>query len=364
MNYPLSAYSWTLLSGTVAIKKMDKSAFLHHGTGIPREIAHFFDLPDEGLKGNKPVTLIANNIRYDAHFQMDAHLERFRLFWRYDLSNHIKESYPQIYKKYELGDDDQIDAPLMRFSLVQPDVYRIEFLDSPDPKSDWTDEELEAAIKAYFLMLSKESAGENYNKSENNRELRTSILMNRSKGAVEFRMQNISAVLQELCHPFIQGYLPRGNVGTEVSERIKRIIFQNRLLNEDDYDPTSDDKDLEGKVEAILNKGVTGKPSGRLKPITKQSSQTMYERDPLVKAWVLHNANDKCELCGKRGPFIDTKGRFFLEVHHVVPLAEGGADIIENTVALCPNCHKECHYSKNKDDIVKKLKVIVNRLKD
>jgi 5-methylcytosine-specific restriction protein A len=32
-----------------------------------------------------------------------------------------------------------------------------------------------------------------------------------------------------------------------------------------------------------------------------------------------------------------------LECHHVVWLAEGGDDHIENTVALCPNCHRRMH---------------------
>ncbi|MEQ1936169.1 MAG: HNH endonuclease [Fimbriimonadaceae bacterium] len=37
-------------------------------------------------------------------------------------------------------------------------------------------------------------------------------------------------------------------------------------------------------------------------------------------------------------------GRNFLEVHHVVPLAEGGDDTMANAAALCPMCHRELHF--------------------
>ncbi|MGX5612966.1 HNH endonuclease [Bacillus toyonensis] len=33
-----------------------------------------------------------------------------------------------------------------------------------------------------------------------------------------------------------------------------------------------------------------------------------------------------------------------MEVHHVVPLAQGGEDSIENAIGICPNCHRKAHY--------------------
>ena len=43
-------------------------------------------------------------------------------------------------------------------------------------------------------------------------------------------------------------------------------------------------------------------------------------------------------------PFKLPDGTPFLEVHHVIPLAKRGEDTIENTIALCPNCHRGAHY--------------------
>ena len=48
IDHPLTSYSWTVLSDIVAIKRLDKSAFLHHGSGIPFAIKSFFDLENLG----------------------------------------------------------------------------------------------------------------------------------------------------------------------------------------------------------------------------------------------------------------------------------------------------------------------------
>ena len=47
-------------------------------------------------------------------------------------------------------------------------------------------------------------------------------------------------------------------------------------------------------------------------------------------------------------PFKKRNGEPFLEVHHVMWLSEGGSDSIENTVALCPNCHRKVHVRDDK----------------
>lgn len=50
-----------------------------------------------------------------------------------------------------------------------------------------------------------------------------------------------------------------------------------------------------------------------------------------------------CEKCGKKDE---------LEVHHIIPLVEGGSDDFENFVALCSDCHKLFH-NKNKSKLTK-----------
>ncbi len=75
---------------------------------------------------------------------------------------------------------------------------------------DWTQAEVAATVADYLKMLEHELRGEAYNKKEHNRGLQRQ-LDSRSAGAVEFKHQNISAVLIELGLPYIEGYKPRAN---------------------------------------------------------------------------------------------------------------------------------------------------------
>lgn len=71
---------------------------------------------------------------------------------------------------------------------------------------------------------------------------------------------------------------------------------------------------------------------------------TRFGRSPYVVAERLTIAKGKCEKCKKPAPFLRAIDRTpYLEVHHVVTLANGGHDTVENTQALCPNCHSEIH---------------------
>lgn len=57
----------------------------------------------------------------------------------------------------------------------------------------WSDREIDLIVTDYFAMLAADLAGQSYSKIEHNRALQR--LTGRSKGSVEFKHQNISAVL-------------------------------------------------------------------------------------------------------------------------------------------------------------------------
>lgn len=86
-----------------------------------------------------------------------------------------------------------------------------------------------------------------------------------------------------------------------------------------------------------------------LSPIPEKSvvKTTVFKRNPYVAAEVLCRANGICENCKNPAPFYKVDKTPYLEVHHKVPLAEGGEDSIENSVALCPNCHRHVHYGSD-----------------
>jgi hypothetical protein len=75
---------------------------------------------------------------------------------------------------------------------------------------DWTRVEVEAIVSDYFAMLVAELRGEPVNKAARNRALQQ-LLTGRSRGAIEFKHANISAVMIERGYPYIEGYKPRGN---------------------------------------------------------------------------------------------------------------------------------------------------------
>src|SRR6202790_4024753 len=89
----------------------------------------------------------------------------------------------------------------------------------------WTDEELDLIVADYFLMLNDEASGVSFNKAQHNRLLRSEI--DRSKGSIEFKHQNISAVLQQLGLPRIRGYMPAANYQKAIIPAIDRYLSRN-----------------------------------------------------------------------------------------------------------------------------------------
>lgn len=84
----------------------------------------------------------------------------------------------------------------------------------------------------------------------------------------------------------------------------------------------------------------TGAPPERHLAVTHR-----FTRNPYVAAATLRRADGQCEECKCPAPFNRASdGRPYLEVHHRKFLSEGGKDSLENTMALCPNCHREAHY--------------------
>lgn len=94
---------------------------------------------------------------------------------------------------------------------------------------DWSEAEVEATVRDYFEMLSAEAAGLPFNKSEHNQALRR-LLNARSKSSVELKHQNISAVLDALGLPYINGYKPRGNSQLLLRKSVQAYLLGNQQL--------------------------------------------------------------------------------------------------------------------------------------
>ena len=89
-----------------------------------------------------------------------------------------------------------------------------------------------------------------------------------------------------------------------------------------------------------------------IKKEPKTTETTVYYRDPYLKQMVKRIADGKCQFCGKQAPFVDKQGEPYLEAHHVIRLADGGRDEIDNVVAVCPNCHRKVHVLNDEMDTI------------
>jgi hypothetical protein len=122
-----------------------------------------------------------------------------------------------------------------------------------------------------------------------------------------------------------------------------------RSIHADLIEPTEDPAVLEARATALLAGGEIAWPAGCERPQRRPSSAgERFVRDPQVVAFVQQRAKGVCEACRERAPFSKDDGSPFLETHHLVRLADGGPDKVENAVAVCPNCHRRLHYGEDR----------------
>lgn len=95
----------------------------------------------------------------------------------------------------------------------------------------------------------------------------------------------------------------------------------------------------------------------------KTSTITRHNRDPQTAKKALINAHYKCEFNEEHQSFISgTTQRNYVEAHHLVPVSltntdefKFNLDVIENLIALCPNCHRAIHYG----DTATKMELLI-----
>lgn len=141
-------------------------------------------------------------------------------------------------------------------------------------------------------------------------------------------------------------------------------IAKTRLSTFQTQESTFDQDEWQERTDALL----LGSPEnlngahGSVAPETKEVTSRQFKRDPTVAAYIHHIANGTCESCRQKAPFVKANGLPFLEIHHVVPLSQGGADKECNVVAVCPNCHRALHLAEDAKNRTNMLYVSIERL--
>lgn len=129
---------------------------------------------------------------------------------------------------------------------------------------DWL--ECEALVADYFDMLSKELRREAYSKTAH-REALMELLPKRNTGAIEFKHQNVSAVLVELGQPYLAGYKPRFNYQAQLKQVVKAYLATTLPIVQEVFDGLADaapepleidwrsvlDRDIPERIHAIAD---------------------------------------------------------------------------------------------------------------
>lgn len=121
---------------------------------------------------------------------------------------------------------------------------------------------------------------------------------------------------------------------------ISRELIVEKEKNQERKNRKLSDEELEKRARQARKKGAS-----------RTTTVNTFERDSYVIEYAKRWAQGVCQLCEKNAPFKNKKGDPYLHTHHIDWLSRDGDDSIENTVALCPNCHDKMHVVDNRDDI-------------
>ena len=94
----------------------------------------------------------------------------------------------------------------------------------------WSDEENDLVVADYMAMLREELMGRRYVKAHHNQALRERI--GRTKGSIEFKHQNVTAVMIALGEPWIIGYKPAPNSQASLVDAVVRHLERSPMTGE------------------------------------------------------------------------------------------------------------------------------------
>lgn len=397
-----SVYSWTIQSDTTLLKKSDRSVFLHHGSGIPKKIRDFFQIRNIIPGERRPITLWYQNHHYDAFLETTIHdSPRTRIIWKQDFASIIHSKFPQCFDFFRGGGESSDTTPFLQFEAREsPNEFNIELVEAGK-----VDLSFSSPISVYpGEILTNDELMEHFKCSPQGgmrRAHRTKSLVlisDHTKSIYEDRWiddifhytgmgltgdQSLSfhqnktlanskeidirvflfEVFEEGKYVFIGEVELAGEPYVENQPDIKNTIrkvyvFPLKLKGKKSVPPIKSEfiqrkeEEIRRKTKKLSVEELELRAKYSLKGVGKREiSTTTYERNQYVAELAKRRANGSCQLCNQPAPFKNIDGEPYLETHHIDWLSAGGQDSIENTTALCPNCHKKMHILNLKSDV-------------
>ena len=396
-----TSYSWRIIDDNSATKQCDKSFFEHCGTGVPQDILWFFGVDSLNPGDRKPITLFYEGKPYAAHFIVDRY-SRVRLFWENTLGSSVagyKTITPYPLALYEKVDETHYNVRMLvgteRLSFRKPVEWflpvsprRYDFIAAFNDlvKVDWPHRyklrNIEVNDIVYIYTANPVSRITHHcivNRvniphreiDDRQYQLRPD---NNSEGEPFFELQCIRAfdeldglTFSELSHHGLTGVQDVQLIKEDTSSHLQAMIAEQnaidrfsdgqavymeamRLRNETINTVIDEDAAVELTEDALRQVAIQHQSH----TVTERRVTTVQrQRNPYIAEYAKRRANGRCQLCGNPAPFTDGNGKPYLESHHIVWLSDGGADTIENTVALCPNCHRKMHVLNDPKDVAK-----------
>jgi 5-methylcytosine-specific restriction protein A len=397
---PKDIFSWEIISDDVIAKTLDKSAFLHHGTDVPREIISFFNIHDLAPGKSIEVFLKLAFNTYTCRLEIDREEKpRVQLLWRSDFGGVFKNHFRKLYIAFkENSIKDQASLKLVFEKTTTDNVFQIKF-DRSEPINIKQGSVLSGKDICSIFACSPQG-GMRRGKKKNS----LVIMSDHTNPLCEDRWQDDTFHYtgmgttgdqsldfnqnKTLYHSDVNG------VDVHLFEVYEKgqYIYQGKMcLADEPYQELQEDADgkdrqvwvfplrlvSEGGPVAIPEKAYQDSQKRKAKVVAKLTDEELlkkaqktsgrkskrsveskvHERNLFVAEYAKRRAGGICQLCEESAPFKNKKGEPYLESHHIIWLSKGGEDTIENTVALCPNCHKKVHILNRKNDI-EKLKVV------
>jgi 5-methylcytosine-specific restriction protein A len=393
-----SSLSWTLEDGS-AIKQADRHVFLFREAVMPQDVRTYFGV--ESLEpGQKTwIMLRYGDRRFDAFIEKTMHATpRTRLMWKADFAAVLQKEYPQWVEFFKKSREASGDAPWLAFTKRQePGQFTVElegvraekitgeFSMPLEPGDVVENETLRALFRCslqgslrrsaaagglvlvadhtqpwdedkwigkVFHFTGMGAAGEEGPESRQNRTL------------AESRETGVRLWLFEV---FTRGqYTYIGEVGLMDSpyrsrqagaDKTLRDVLVFPLAIKGHKNPPLLKKEDGGETTLRTLEEITRETRTRPEPVPEPAARLafpdLFAPDPDVAECARRNANGLCQLCGLAAPFTGHDGQPYLEIHHIVPLGEGGTDTIGNVAALCPNCHRKMHILKLQTDVAR-----------
>jgi 5-methylcytosine-specific restriction enzyme A len=390
----LSSDSWTTGDGTAAVKRTDRHVFLYRETVLPENVQEFFSLADLQPGEKKKVILWHAGHRFDAFIEKTLHDPPLtRLRWNQEFAALVRTTWPAWFDRFKKSRSESGGTPSLSFIRRQvPDEYDVWLEGAPEetaatdvpvpvrPGDVIDNNTLMAIFRCSSQGAMRRSPGTNSLVLVSDhtrpacedrwigrtfhftgRELsgEPGFSFNQNKTLFESHENGTCLFLFEV---FSEGaYTYAGEVELAENPYLSRQADSQKTLRDvtvfplkrrDNNHPLFPTKDLtaaNGKVATVKAQELPpGGPGSAVRPAPKEEGRRdavpgVTGGDQIVADYAKRKAGGICQLCRKPAPFKNRDGEPYLETHHIIPLADGGQDSIENVVALCPNCHRKMH---------------------